>query len=294
MPVAVGIMAYNEGANIARAVRSVLEQTGPHLRDLAVRVVASGCTDDTVAQAGAAGAADARFEVLVQPRREGKAAAIAFLLRACAGARVVVLAGGDTRLPPGSLDALVAPFDDTTVGMAGGRPVPVNDRESLLGRVVHLLWELHHRVALHDPKLGELVAFRPVFGEMPPDTSVDEALIETLVRRRGLRLVYVPEAVVSMKGPTTIGDFLAQRRRIHAGHLRLRRERGYAVSTMGLRGILRAIAAARADGLAPFTVVAAAVALEAVARGLGAWDARFARRDDRAWKSIASTKDLAP
>lgn len=294
MSVAVGIMAYNEGANIARAVRSVLGQTGPRLKDLTVRVVASGCTDDTVARAYEAGAGDPRFGVLEQREREGKAAAIGWFLRAYGGARVVVLAGGDTEIAPGALDALVAPLDDPTVGMTGGRPVPLNDRRGLMGRVVHVLWELHHQIALVEPKLGEFVAFRPAFGEMPADTSVDEALIEALLSGMGLRREYVPAAEVCMKGPATFVDFVTQRRRIHAGHLRLRRDRGHVVSTMGLGAILRAIAAARAAGRAPWIDLAAAVACETVARGCGAWDARFARGDDRAWKAIASTKDLAP
>lgn len=294
MPVAVGIMAYNEGANIARAVRSVLEQTGPHLGDLAVRVVASGCTDDTVRLARQAGAGDRRFEVIEQVERKGKAVAIGALLDAFRGARVVVIAGGDTELLLGSLEALVAPFDDPAVGMCGGRPLPVDDPGRAMGRVVRLLWELHHRVALVSPKLGELVAFRPVFGGMPADTSVDEALIEALVRGRGLRLVYVPEASVRMKGPATVADFLAQRRRIHAGHLRLSRERGHAVSTMGLPAIVRAVRAARRARLAPWRDIAIAAALEGLARALGGWDARFSRGDDRVWKAIPSTKDLTP
>ena len=44
----IGIMAYNEEANIARTLQSVLEQTGPIVRIQEVIVVASGCTDRTV------------------------------------------------------------------------------------------------------------------------------------------------------------------------------------------------------------------------------------------------------
>src|SRR6266700_850468 len=44
----IGIMAYNEEANIARTLKSVLEQTGPSIRIDEVIVVASGCTDRTV------------------------------------------------------------------------------------------------------------------------------------------------------------------------------------------------------------------------------------------------------
>jgi glycosyltransferase involved in cell wall biosynthesis len=74
MRVCVGLMAYNEGENIASSLRSLLDQHGPHLTDLSVVVVASGCTDDTVARARHAAGDDRRVRIIEQPRREGKAA----------------------------------------------------------------------------------------------------------------------------------------------------------------------------------------------------------------------------
>ena len=290
MACAVGLMAYNEEANVAAALRSVLAQAGPHVRLHSVTVVASGCTDATVPRAREAAGSDPRVRVLEQARREGKAAAISAFLETVRDADLVALVGADTRLAEGALEALLAPFDEPGVGMTGGRPVPVNARTTLLGRVVHVLWELHHEIALRDPKLGELVAFRRLFDAVPADTAVDEAAIEAMIRRRGLRLAYAPGAVVHMKGPTTVSDFLAQRRRIHAGHLRLKRASGHTVSTMGLPGVLRALVGHRPS---PGTA-AAAVALEGTARLLGSFDARVAGREHRVWKAIPSTKDLTP
>lgn len=293
MRVAVGILAYNEEANIAASIEAVRAQTGPHLDGMEIWVVASGCTDRTVPRAEEAAAADPRVRVVAEGRREGKAAAIGTLLDLAPGRDVVVLANGDGRPQAGALEALVAPFDDPTVGMTGGRPCPVNDRSTRMGRVVHLLWELHHRVASRTPKLGEIVAFRPVFGEMPRDTAVDEASIESRMRELGFRLVYVPGARVLMKGPETVADYLAQRRRIHAGHLRLRRTSGHAASTMSLGRIVRAIRDAAPRSAGGAVDLLAAVALEAAARALGAWDAGPGRRDHRVWDAIPTTKDLS-
>lgn len=292
MRVAIGILAYNEEANIASSIESVRAQLGPHLAESRIWVVASGCTDGTVPIARRAAEGDPRVAIVAEERREGKAAAIGTLIRAAAGHDVIVLANGDTRPEPGAIEALVAPFDDPSVGMTGGRPCPVNDRAIAMGRVVHLLWDLHHRVALRTPKLGEMVAFRPVFGEMPRDTAVDEASIEALIRRMGLRLVYVPDARVRMKGPTTVADYVAQRRRIHAGHLRLRRASGHAASTMSLPRILRAIREVVPRSPRQAVDLTFAVALEAAARALGAWDARPGGRDHRVWDAIPTTKDL--
>lgn len=293
MRVCVGLMAYNEGGNIASSLRSLLDQYGPHLTDLSVVVVASGCTDDTVARARNAAGDDRRARIVEQPRREGKAAAIGVLFRESRGSDVVAVAGADTVPEPGALEALVAPFDDPAVGMTGGRPVPTNDPGSVMGRIVHLLWDLHHALALAQPKLGELVAFRPFFASLAA-TAVDEAAVEALVRARGLRLVYVPEARVRMKGPCSVAEFLAQRRRIHAGHLRLYRTQSYRVSTLSTWRVLGVAWRARPQGATGLTTLLAAAALEATARGLGAWDERVAGRRHEIWERIPSTKDLAP
>ena len=292
MSAAVGIMAFNEEATIASSVRSVLGQSGPHVNLRQVTVVASGCTDDTVPRARVAAAGDPRFVVLEQDVREGKAAAITALLGSLRKEDKVVLVGGDTVLPPGSLEALLAPFDDPEVGMVGGHPVPVNGTSTRMGRIVHFLWEMHHRIALQDPKLGELVAFRRVLSALPSSSAVDEAEIEALVRDHGLRLVYAPAAVVRMRGPGTVRDFLTQRRRIHAGHLQLRGRRGYSVSTMSPVRIIPTLWRTWRHGGAGTGTVVAAVGLETLARCLGWWDARVMNRDHSTWKPIPSTKNM--
>lgn len=289
----VGIMAHDEGANIASALESALSQEGSHLGRVRFVVVASGCKDDTVGQARGAAGDDRRVRILEQARREGKASAITLLLRQSAEADRIVLMGGDTILEAGTLEALLAPFDDPRVGMTGGRPVPVNAPDSWMGRVVHLLWNLHHEIARTTPKLGELVAFRRLFESIPSDTAVDEASIEGLVLERGLRLVYVPEARVRMKGPETVVDYLSQRRRIHAGHLHLRRVSGHEVSTMSAPRVLRVAWSGRPPGFRGMLTLALAAGLEAAARILGAWDEKVLHRDHRAWKRIPSTKDLS-
>ena len=294
MMVAVGIMAHDEGANVAAAIRSILGQRGPHVDPLRVIVVASGCTDDTVPRAEEVAREDRRVAVVVQPRREGKASAINLFLAQARDARVLVLAGADTRLEPDALEALVSPFDDPAVGMTGGHPMPVNSSASLLGRVVRLQWDLHDAVARDRPKLGELVAFRAVIDRLDETTAVDEASLEAAIARRGLRAVYVPEARVAMKGPTRLSEFIAQRRRIHAGHLRLRAGTGHEVSTLGAGNALGKAFALRREGRATASTILAAAALESWARFLGGWDARVAKRDHSAWRPIPSTKDLTP
>jgi Glycosyl transferase family group 2 len=145
-------------------------------------------------------------------------------------------------------------------------------------------------VARDAPKLGEVVAFRNVVPRIPLDTAVDEMSMQALITQLGYRLVYEPHAIVYNRGPATVRDFLRQRRRIYAGHLRIRQQQGYAASTMSAARVGRALLA-----LHPFTSPCAAcwtlgaVGLEALARGLGHYDYRR-HRPHHVWEMVASTK----
>lgn len=174
--------------------------------------------------------------------------------------------------------------------MTGGHPIPVNDPCTFMGFVVHLLWELHHQISLQHPKLGELVAFRRVFQRIPYDSAVDEASVEPLIVGQGYQLCYVPEAVVYNRGPATVSDFLKQRRRIYAGHLKVRHQQGYAVSTMSNVRILGALLHGWRWGWRQFLWIPAAICLEACGRFLGWIDFRFKRLDHTIWDIAVTTK----
>ena len=129
---------------------------------------------------------------------------------------------------------------------------------------------------------------------IPLDTAVDELSIQGLVAHLGYRLVYEPDAVVYNRGPTTVGDFLRQRRRIYAGHLRIRDQQSYSAPTMNAWPILRAL-----GGSGSFSTPRAAtwsvgtIALELIARALGHYDV-MRRRQQHVWEISATTKrDIA-
>jgi glycosyltransferase involved in cell wall biosynthesis len=281
----VGIMAYNEEANIANAILTVLQQYLVSAEIAELIVVASGCTDRTVEIVEGLARQDPRITLLVQEARAGKASAINLFIEA-ARSPILLLVSADVLVRDGAIDALVQHFQDPAVGMVGGHPVPVNDEDTFLGHAVHLLWRLHDQIARESPKLGEIVAFRNVLPCIPSDTPVDELSIQALIAQLGYGLVYEPRGIVYNHGPTTVGDFLRQRRRISAGHLRIARQQGYAASTMSIRRIGRVL-------FRPALWTLGAVVLEATARGLGYYD--FLRHHPHhIWATANTTKyDLA-
>jgi len=286
----IGIMAYNEEANIGRMLEAVASQQTARVTITEIVVVASGCTDRTESIVQDWAKRDPRIRLLVQPRREGKASAINQFLPQ-AQEKIVVLCGGDLVPEADAIEELVAPFTDPAVGMTTGRPVPVNESGTFMGFAAHMLYDLFHEVNLRSFKTGELIAFRRIFERIPYDTSVDDASIEPVIRGQGYELRYVPTAVLRNKGPLTAADFLRQRRRIYAGHLALRHTLGYSVSTISSWKILRIFLRYLDWRPRPFLWAWGVAALEAYGRFLGRRDYKQ-QRDQSVWEVAKTTKDL--
>jgi len=285
-----GIMAYNEEANIGRLLQAVISQRTAKVTLTEIVVVASGCTDRTESIVQDWATWDQRIRLVVQPQREGKASAINQFLPQ-AREKIVVLCSADLLPEADAIEELVAPFADPAVGLTTARPAPVNDPGTFMGFAAHLLWNLHHQINLRSFKAGEMIAFRKIFERIPYHTSVDEASIEPVIRGQGYEARYVPTAVVHNKGPITVDDFLRQRRRIFAGHLAVRHTLGYNVSTMSGRKILWVVLRNLDWRPRPFFWTWAVAALEAYGRFLGRRDYKK-RPDRRVWEIAKTTKDL--
>ncbi len=289
----VGVMAYNEEANIQRTLLALLEQSGERTQLNEIIVVASGCTDKTVSIVQEMQTTEPRIRLLMQERREGKSSAINLFLQH-AHSPVLAMVGADIIPEKDTLEQLCTHFNDSTVGMVGARPVPVNDQHTFVGYAVHLLWRLHDRMARRNPKLGEAVAFRNILNSIPVGSAVDEISIEVCIANSGMQLVYEPKAIVYNKGPMTVHDFLQQRRRIHAGHLQVRSQEQYEASTMKVRPIVQELLAE-----APYIIhspkealwVVGTVAMEGIARFQGRYDV-LRKRTHSVWQAIESSKVL--
>jgi cellulose synthase/poly-beta-1,6-N-acetylglucosamine synthase-like glycosyltransferase len=286
-----GIMAYNEQANIGRMLDAVVSQRTANVRLTEIFVVASGCTDRTESVVDDWARRDQRIRLIVQARREGKASAINQFLPQVRE-KIVVVCSADLVPEAGALEALVAPFADPAVGMTTGRPVPVNDPGTFMGFAAHLLWNLHHEINLRSFKAGEMIAFRNIFERIPYHTTVDEASIEPIIRGQGYEVRYVPAAVVYNKGALTVGDFLSRRRSIYAGHLEVRRTLGYSVSTLSGWKILRVLLPRLDWRPRPFLWTWLVAGLEAYGRFLGRRDFEKGR-DNHVWEIATTTKDLS-
>ena len=287
----VGVMAYNEERNIGKLLEALVGQRLDRTRIVQIIVVSSGSTDRTDEIVSQWAERDDRIRLLRQEERRGKASAINLFLEQ-AEADVFVLESGDTVPAPDCVERLLAPFEDDRVGMTGARPVPVDDPGTFMGFVVHMLWRLHHLLALRSPKLGEMVAFRSTVRSIPHDTAVDEASIEAMIVEDGMTLSYASDAIVYNKGASNVGDFLRQRRRIYAGHLWLSKVQSYEVSTKRVGGILSVLMEDLDPSPRSLFWTAGGVFLEMVGRLLGAVDFYVLKRNPYTWEVSESTKHL--
>ncbi|MBU0732037.1 glycosyltransferase [Patescibacteria group bacterium] len=282
----IGICAYNEENNIGKLLDNLREQIGNE-----IIVVASGCTDDTVEIVDSKKAKDDRIKLFVQEQREGKSSAANLFIKNSSN-NLLVLLSADILPDNDAIEKLIQVFKDDKIGMAGARPIPVNTHKTFIGFCVNYMWQLHHLIALQDPKCGEMIAFRKVFEQIPAESAVDEASIEEKIRKKGLEIKYVPEAVVRNMGPKSISDFIKQRRRIALGHHWLKKNKGYEVSTLNGGKIINLILANMPKGLLKKIWVIGMIKLEIWSRFLGWWDYTVLKKNAHIWKVAKTTKKL--
>ena len=286
----VGITAYNEEANIGQLLQAIKDQRLYEVKVTEIIVVASGCTDRTEDIVREHMAKDPRIQLHIQEQREGKTSAInAFLAQA--KEKICVLESGDTLPRDDTIEKMVVMFRDPAVGMTGAQKVAVNTPDHIVGVLSHLRLKMEHQLCLEIPRLGELIAFRKVFDQIPPDVAMDEAFVEALINRSGKQVRYAPDAVVYNMVPETVGDFVKQRRLNYAGHLHLKDKYSYQVSSLQNTRVVRLALEEVWGAIRLVATLGILATLEAYSRILGTWDYRVKKRKHVVWDMAWTTKD---
>lgn len=282
--------SYKE-PNINRTIDLLLKQTLPsHVELNKIFVISCGYDDFSFMK-------HKKIKIIEEQRRKGKAQAINLALKEISSetnSDIVVLQSGDTLPRKNMLKNLLKPFADTQVGMTAGRPVSLDDPKRFTGFLNNLVWFLHHFVSLKSTKVGEVLAFRNILKKIPERLATDEAYIESVIRKKGYKVVYVPSAVVLNRGPQSISDFINQRRRIFAGHLHVRNKYRYEVSTMSVRRVIKAVFGyfkmKSVKNFKQISWLLCAAILEAYARLLGAIDFYVFNKVPYMWDIIETAK----
>ncbi len=237
--VSVGLFAHNEERSMEASLDSVCASTTHRTGIAEVLVVSTASTDRTDELAAVVAARYPNVRLIIEKTKRGKAYSVNRFLEE-ARCRYCVLANADTILHPDAIENLCSPLLDETIGMVGGHPVPVAPKGGLLGAASDLFWELHHRLCLRSPKMGELVAFRRSFDRLPVETAgADEDWIHAETQRQGLTAAYAPDAILYNRNPSNLAEFVAHRRRLALQHRTLSRSEGFSPPSRDLGLVAR-------------------------------------------------------
>ncbi|MEV6366392.1 bifunctional polysaccharide deacetylase/glycosyltransferase family 2 protein [Micromonospora musae] len=242
VPVSVIVPAYNEAANIAATVRSLMASDYPALE---VIVVDDGSTDGT---ADIVERMRLRGVRVIRQTNAGKPAALNTGIRA-ARAELLVLVDGDTVFQPDTVRRLVQGFVDPTVGAISGN-TKVANRRRLLGRWQHLEYVIGFNLdrRMYDvlecmPTIpGAIGAFRREVlrsvGGVPGDTLAEDTDLTMKVLRAGWRVVYEESAIAWTEAPSTLRQLWRQRYRWCYGTMQAMWKHRHALREPGAGGKL--------------------------------------------------------
>lgn len=283
--VSIGIFAHNEESNIQKLLDSVQAQKTEISLIKEIIIVSSGSNDKTNQIVRAYQKKDNRIILADQLQREGKSSAVNLFLR-LAKSKILITISGDLKLHKDCIEEMTLPFLHSHIGMVGGHPKPSNISYSQIGQEGALLWQLHHLVSLKNPKCGEIVAFRNTINAIPPESAVDEATIEVLLKLIGYQVAYASRAIVYNRLPKTIKDFIIQRRRVYSGHLWLAQKYNYQVSTLKLSNDYEAILEYLYKNPKQIVHLIKLIFFESYARVLGWIDYHILDKNPYVWKMV--------
>lgn len=136
---------------------------------------------------------------------------------------------GDVYLDKNALENLMKLFEDKKVGCICGKIVPKNSKKNLTGYWAHLLADaganrIRKKLSEQNKFLecsGYLFAFRKgLISEIPLNVAED-SYIPYIIFKKGYKIKYCSEAIVYVKNPDNVKDFIKQRIRTAKSHTSL-------------------------------------------------------------------------
>lgn len=280
------ICAHNEEANIGNILEHLLAEQIEEI------IVVSSSTDQTNQITNSYRKKNAKIKLIEETSRLGMAHAINMGIENASGDAIVVVSG-DNLPDQGAVAKLFTQFNDPRVGAVTGHPVPMNETNTGLGAIVHIIWNLHHLVSMGNPKLsGEFFGFRrDLVKSIPTSINCSDVYLQLVVENTKHRVVYVQSAFTHMAGPATLRDLIKQRQRVLAGHRQISRYYGRKPPTLDRAQSLLLLPKSIPDVGNPRKIICAAMALfvESIAAFLSYLDG-MKRNYSPIWSPIPSTK----
>ncbi|MCX8190667.1 MAG: glycosyltransferase [Candidatus Aenigmarchaeota archaeon] len=222
------ITAYREEKTVGRVIESFLKELP---KNSEIFVVAP---DDETLKVAREYSKKSRRVKFLKDRGKGKPSALNLAFSKVSG-KIIILTDGDVVIEEGSVRNLLKHFKDKKVGIVSGRVVYLIPEKSIFYEWAKLSERVFDKMRKEQDRKGEfwhptgyLYALRRNLVERIPSNSLsDDAVIGYLVKSKGYLVRYEPRAVVYIKFPLSIRDFIKQKSRTRAGFLQLRRWFGF-------------------------------------------------------------------
>ncbi len=211
------VPAFNEAGWLHEKIQNCLNLQYPPEK-LQILLITDGSNDGSESMPW-----PAQVQVLHQPQRAGKAAAIN---RAVPFAQfpIVVITDANTSLNPQALMALARPFSNPKVGGVSGEKM-VRSRPGMAQAQEGLYWKYESWLKRKDARLytlvgaaGELFAFRAsLFRNLETDAILDDFVLSVRIIEQGFKVDYASDAKASEDPSPSIAAEWKRKIRIAAG-----------------------------------------------------------------------------
>jgi len=218
------ITAYKEEKTIGRAIEAILQNNPDNCEIMIIS------PDDATLNAAKKYAIKNKNIKFIKDAGKGKPSALNLAFKKASG-EILVLTDGDVYVSKNSINNLTRFFKNPKIGAVSGCPVSVNNRKTMLGFWSHVLTDTadkRRKKALKIKKRfycsGYLYAIRSgIANEIPKETLSEDGLISHLIYERGYEIIYSPEARVYVKYPTTLKEWIAQKKRSAGGYNQIKK-----------------------------------------------------------------------
>jgi glycosyltransferase involved in cell wall biosynthesis len=214
--VSVGICAMNEEETIGDLIEQIVAEDV----DLQEIVVVAGGTDSTLEIVEEKSDEYGEIELVRETERRGQALAQNEILSRTTG-DAIFLIDGDGTIKEGSMEKMMEVYDGKCI--LHGRETPITD-QSFRGKMVSLLWDIHHETCLEEPKFSTQLGLMPAdLVDRFPEVVLDDTYVQLEAEKKSYRTVYIPDAVKYHNTSQDIRYYLVQREKNKSGIYQLRK-----------------------------------------------------------------------
>src|SRR3989344_1064629 len=143
---------------------------------------------------------------------------------------IFILTDGDVYISNNSVKEILEKFKDPNIGCVTGRPMSINPRDDKFGYWSHFLVDVGAHLISRKKRYeqgtflecsGYLFAFRKnIIDKIPLDVAED-TIIPYYFHKKGFKIAYAENALVYVKWPTNMKDWIKQKKRAANAHTKL-------------------------------------------------------------------------